>query len=365
MNIALLAQAVQGTIGKGGETEAAPTGQFLDLLSSMLGASTKTLAELEAAPTTVREDERTTLVTSSSLATDGSLTLENLSSQLEQWLQQPDSLEWLKSLPQDAYRKFMDAYIGIIAQTGGATGNDSSDVATTLAAAQTIIPSSILTLGKTDRDGMTGKQPQPTVNENVQVIQQIVSQFKGNLVQTSKSIPFPNQNETPTNNLLQVGKENVDWLPRGMTWSRPQIDSETVMYASKGSLPENLQARIEAALQRAPFRSGADGSKVFTVRLYPEQLGELVVKLERHNGELVVKLFASNQEAKQLLQSQLQQLQQTLQPLSQHIRIELSLTQQALEAKSSTFNESDHAEPEQQEQPKGENDDDDHPTEDE
>lgn len=137
------------------------------------------------------------------------------------------------------------------------------------------------------------------------------------------------------------------------------------MYASKGSLPENLQARIEAALQRAPFRSGADGTKVFTVRLYPEQLGELVVKLERNNGELVVKLFASNQEAKQLLQSQMQQLQQTLQPLSQHIRVEVSLTQQALEAKSSPFSGSDQPEPEQQEQPKGEPDDDDHPTEDE
>lgn len=359
MNIALLAQTVQGTTSKGGETGSTPTGQFLDLLSSMLGASTETLAELEAAPT---------LASNAPIVTDSALPLENLSNQLEQWLQQPDSLEWLKSLPQDAYRKFMDAYIGIIAQAGAATGKTeetvSSDVVTTLAAAQTLLPGA-MTLGKTERDALAGKPNQLTVNENVQVIQQIVSQFKGNLGQTSKPIPVPQQNETSTNPLTQLVKENVDFLPKGMTWSRPQIDSEMVMYASKGSLPENLQARIEAALQRAPFRSGADGSKVFTVRLYPEQLGELVVKLERQNGELVVKLFASNQEAKQLLQSQLQQLQQTLQPLSQHIRVELSLTQQALEAKSSTFAESDQPEPEQQEQPKGEPDDDDHPTEDE
>ncbi|TCI71892.1 flagellar hook-length control protein FliK [Exiguobacterium sp. SH0S7] len=360
MNIALLAQAVQGTTAKGGETGSTPTGQFLELLSSMLGTSTETLAELEAAPTT--------LAPNAPIVTDSALPLENLSSQLEQWLQQPDSLEWLKSLPQDAYRKFMDAYIGIIAQTATATGTTaetvSSDVMTTMATAQTILPGAMM-LGKAERDALGGKQGQPTVNENVQVIQQIVSQFKGSLTQTTKHIPLPYQNETPINVLPQAGKENVDWLPKGMTWSRPQIDSETVMYASKGSLPENLQARIEAALQRAPFRSGADGSKVFTVRLYPEQLGELVVKLERHNGELVVKLFASNQEAKQLLQSQMQQLQQTLQPLSQHIRVEVSLTQQALEAKSSTFSGSDQPEPEQQEQPKGEPDDDDHPTEDE
>ena len=363
MNIALLAQAVQGTTPKGGETPSAPAGQFLDLLSSLIGATAQpsAQAELEAASTALASGAQT--------VPDTALPLEHVSNQLEQWLQQPDSLEWLKSLPQDAYRKFMDSYIGILAQAGTAQGMTaeevSTDVATTLAVAQTIVPGSVVMLGKPEREAMVGKQVQMTVDDNVQVIQQIVSQYKGNLGQTSKPIPVPQQNETSTNPLPQLVKENVDFLPKGMTWSRPQIDSEMVMYASKGSLPENLQARIEAALQRAPFRSGADGTKVFTVRLYPEQLGELVVKLERQNGELVVKLFASNQEAKQLLQSQMQQLQQTLQPLSQHIRVEVSLTQQALEAKSSTFSESDQPEPEQQQQSKGEPDDDEHPTEDE
>lgn len=365
MNIALLAQAIPGTTSKGGETTSAPAaGQFLDLLSSLIGGATA-----RALPQAELEAVATTLASESPTVPDSALPLENLSNQLEQWLQQPDSLEWLKSLPQDAYRKFMDAYIGVLAQAGTAQGltaeEVSTDVATTLAVAQTIVPGSVVVLGKPEREATAGKQSQMTVDDNVQIIQQIVSQYKGNLGQTSKSIPVLQQNETSTNPLPQLVKDNVEFLPKGMTWSRPQIDSETSMYASKGSLPENLQARIEAALQRAPFKSGADGSKVFTVRLYPEQLGELVVKLERQNGELVVKLFASNQEAKQLLQSQVQQLQQTLQPLTQSVRIEINLTQQALEAKGSGFNEFDQSEPEQQEQPKGEPEDDDHPAEDE
>lgn len=357
MNIALLTQAVQGAGSKSSDGHPTSSGQFLDLLSAMLGISN----------TTSQESSEVVLNPNAHLQSEESTLLTDLSNDLEQWLQQPDSLEWLKSLPQDAYRQFMDAYIGILAQAGVNTGMiedvATSGVLTTSAATQVIPTASMAATVASERDVMLGK-PTRTVSEQIQIIQQVVSKFKGDLAQSQKHIPAFSQNETSSS---QMTKESPDWFPKGAAWSRPQIDSEMVMYASKGSLPENLQARIEAALQRAPFKSGADGSKVFTVRLYPEQLGELVVKLERQNGELVVKLFASNQEAKQLLQSQVQQLQQTLQPLSHQLRVEVSLTQQALEAKSSLFNGSEQSEPEQQEQPqpKGDQDDDDHPTEDE
>lgn len=359
MNIALLAQSLQGTTQKGGEASVTPTGQFLEMLTAMLGTS----APASELPVDVVNEE--------------TLPLENLSSRLEQWLQQPDSLQWLKSLPADAYRKFMDAYIGLLNQAAPEQSMILAEPSSTATAAvfsqqgapllftgQTATPKVTSKLTKQETEGFNKLMPTDPTEENVRIIQQVVVQFKGTLGQTSKSIPGFNQTETQITQLQLPAKEN-DWAPKGVSWAKPQIDSEMVMYASKGSLPENLQARIEAALQRAPFKSGADGSKVFTVRLYPEQLGELVVKLERQNGELVVKLFASNQEAKQLLQSQVQQLQQTLQPLTQSVRVEINLTQQALEAKGSGFNEFDQSEPEQQEQPKGESEDDDHPAEDE
>lgn len=360
MNIALLTQAVQGTSPSGGEATATPTGQFLELLSTLLGTSAKPSEELKE----VTVQENTDL--------SKSIPTEKLSYELEQWLQQPDSLQWLKSLPQDAYRQFMDAYTGLMNQVNNETVameeamDPVSTVTTTQVAASVILP-----LTKNERGTLPNEQSiqkptdqvAKTVEENVRTIQQIVTQFKGDLNQTQKNIPIFKPVETT---VPQVPKEVVDWMPKSMTWARPQIDADTVMYASKHSLPENLQARIEAALQRAPFKSGADGSKVLTVRLYPEQLGELVVKLERSNGELVVKLFASNQEAKQLLQSQMQQLQQTLQPLTQNLRVEISLTQQALESKTPTF-DADQPEPEaeQYEQPKGETKDDDDSAEDE
>lgn len=344
MNIALLAQAVQGTTQKGGEATASPTGQFLQLLSSMLGTFIETPeAEMEPA-----EPKQT-------------IALDQLSNELEQWLQKPESLEWLKALPQDAYRQFMDAYTGLLSQAGTAVVTD--ELAVQAQAQAPLVTNTLVPVPTLKERDVKGEADKGALEANVRVIQQIVTQFNGTLGQTPKTVPAPKQVETSWTSIV---KETIELVPKGTTWTKPQIDVDTIMYASKSSLPENLKARIEAALHRAPFQSGADGSKVFTVRLYPEQLGELVVKLERTNGELVVKLFASNQDAKQLLQSQLQQLHQTLQPLSPNVRVELNLTQQALDAKASTFSgEQSEAEQEQQEQSKGESEDDDHPTEDE
>lgn len=354
MNIALMTQ-VQGVSGVTSETGNGAQSNFLDLLSAMLGA-TNSLGS-----------EETGLM--DALIGDETLDLDGLSAQLETWLQQPDSLQWLKSLPQDAYRTFMDAYVGLLAQIESDVSTDTGEM--TFDALESTLIQPNRALGLDSLTNQTGRQAAVTVNElkveqHVQTIRQIVTKYSGTFDQSTKHNPF--QSTTVVEATLKQDPEKgmSNWMAKGFGWSKPQIDADTVMYASKGSLPENLQARIEAALQKAPFKSGADGSKVFTVRLYPEQLGELVVKLERHNGELVVKLFASSQDAKQLLQSQMQQLQQTLQPLSQHVRVEVNMTQQAVDVKSTTYEGTEHSDSEQaQEQAKGDPEDDDHSNEDE
>ncbi|WP_214745451.1 flagellar hook-length control protein FliK [Exiguobacterium sp. s189] len=354
MNIALLTQAIQGSTTRTGVTEGESQGAggFLSLLSAMLapmqGSGEQTgLPQLEEGA-----------------LSEELVDLEKVAQELETWFQKPETLKWLKSLPQDAYRTFMDAYVGVLGQLSTSSGNIDSALPIV---AQAVATSSDI-VQKTDlssKTGLTQAVPNQELGKQIQTIQRVITQFNGP-AGNMKEVPVLPQVETVKVAKTLPQSSSVDWLPKGMNWSRPQIDVETVMYASKGSLPENLQARIESALQKAPFSSGADGSKVFTVRLYPEQLGELVVKLERHNGELVVKLFASNQEAKQLLQSQVQQLQQTLTPHSQNVRVEVNLTQQALDAKSTMPDGSEQPEQEQpQEQPKGGSEDDEHPAEDE
>lgn len=354
MNIALLTQAIQGSTTRTGVTEGESqgTGGFLSLLSAML------------APMQGSGEQAGLPQLEEGALSEELVDLEKVAQELETWFQKPETLKWLKSLPQDAYRTFMDAYVGVLGQLSTSSGNVDSALPSV---AQAVATSSDI-VQKTDlsaKTGLTQAVPNQELGKQIQTIQRVITQFNGP-AGNMKEVPVLPQVETVKVAKTLPQSSSVDWLPKGMNWSRPQIDVETVMYASKGSLPENLQARIEAALQKAPFQSGADGSKVFTVRLYPEQLGELVVKLERQNGELVVKLFASNQEAKQLIQSQVQQLQQTLTPHSQNVRVEVNLTQQALDAKSTMPDGSEQPEQEQpQEQPKGGSEDDEHPTEDE
>lgn len=362
MNIALLTQAVQGTTGSTTDANSNTQGMFLDLLSAMLGT-------MNASTTT----EEGLAMASEASVTEETLDLDKMTSQLETWLQKPEALQWLKSLPQDAYRTFMDAYVGLLAQMSPgmqSNGTPGMQEVPEMTTSQMASATRIDQLTKQTTPVPKGVSEHERIEQHVNTIQRIVTKFGGTFVQPLKEVPVTLNPETLARAKSLPEKSAIEYISKGMNWSVPQIDAETVMYASKGSLPENLQARIEAALQKAPFKSGADGSKVFTVRLYPEQLGELVVKLERQNGELVVKLFASNQEAKQLLQSQVQQLQQTLHPLSQNVRVEVNLTQQALDTKS-TMNEgsdqpdSDQPQEQPQEQPKGEAEDDGHPTEDE
>jgi len=88
---------------------------------------------------------------------------------------------------------------------------------------------------------------------------------------------------------------------------------------------DRLRAKIEAALAKAPFTQGRDGSTRLSIRLYPEQLGELVVQLERKDGELTVKLFTATESVKQAIEQQLGKLQQMLQQHAPQTRIETGI----------------------------------------
>lgn len=90
-------------------------------------------------------------------------------------------------------------------------------------------------------------------------------------------------------------------------------------------VPAQIQQRIEAALQQAPFLKGADGSTRLSIRLYPEQLGEVVVQLDRKEGALTVKLFASTEQAKQSIEQQLGKLQTALHQQTPVVKIETGM----------------------------------------
>lgn len=107
-----------------------------------------------------------------------------------------------------------------------------------------------------------------------------------------------------------------------MTLATPTLTRNLV---PNPSVDEQLANRIEAALKQAPFLKGADGSTRMSIRLYPEQLGEVVVQLDRKEGMLTVKLFAATEQAKQLMDQQLGKLHTSLQAQAPLVKVETGL----------------------------------------
>jgi len=91
------------------------------------------------------------------------------------------------------------------------------------------------------------------------------------------------------------------------------------------SVDDQLTSRIEAAMKQAPFLKGADGSTRMSIRLYPEQLGEVVIQLDKKDGLLTVKLFAATEQAKQMLDQQLGKLHTSLQPQAPFVKVETGM----------------------------------------
>lgn len=107
-----------------------------------------------------------------------------------------------------------------------------------------------------------------------------------------------------------------------MTLATPTLTRNLI---PNSSVDEQLANRIEAALKQAPFLKGADGSTRMSIRLYPEQLGEVVVQLDRKEGMLTVKLFAATEQAKQLMDQQLGKLHTSLQAQAPLVKVETGL----------------------------------------
>ncbi|MGX8236231.1 flagellar hook-length control protein FliK [Exiguobacterium undae] len=122
------------------------------------------------------------------------------------------------------------------------------------------------------------------------------------------------------------GKELVAAL-NGLKLNRLNSAMPVLSRASNptSGVDEQLANRIEAALKQAPFLKGADGSTRMSIRLYPEQLGEVVVQLDRKEGVLTVKLFAATEQARQLIDQQLGKLHTSLQPQAPFVKIETGM----------------------------------------
>ncbi|MGN8644996.1 flagellar hook-length control protein FliK [Gracilibacillus sp. HCP3S3_G5_1] len=101
-----------------------------------------------------------------------------------------------------------------------------------------------------------------------------------------------------------------------------QIQSKVQQYSIHLSLTNNeeqvvhkqLMNQLQQVMKNSNFMKLSNGSNQLMIRLHPEHLGEVTVKLTQINGEMTVKMITSTQAAKELLEGNMNQLRHMFSP---------------------------------------------------
>jgi flagellar hook-length control protein FliK len=119
---------------------------------------------------------------------------------------------------------------------------------------------------------------------------------------TAQLLPMP-----PLDGTMVTPQENI-----------PAVTVEQTLPEQKGS--ELFLQQLTKVLQSSRFTRFQNGNAQLVIRLHPEHLGTLTVKMVREQGALTAKLIVSTDSAKALLDAHLPQLYQMLD--TQHIAVE-------------------------------------------
>ena len=79
-------------------------------------------------------------------------------------------------------------------------------------------------------------------------------------------------------------------------------------------MENQLLEQFQKVIKSSKFMTGPNGSNQLLLKLNPDQLGDISVKLTQLNGEMIVKITATTQAAKEALESNLQQLRHMFSP---------------------------------------------------
>ncbi|GAE91627.1 flagellar hook-length control protein FliK [Gracilibacillus boraciitolerans JCM 21714] len=103
---------------------------------------------------------------------------------------------------------------------------------------------------------------------------------------------------------------------------------------------KQLMEQFQQAIQKSNFMKMTNGASQLMLRLQPEHLGDVMVKLTQVNGEMIVKMIVASQGAKELLEGNLNQLRHMFSPQQVVIERQENLTQTGQEKLSDENNDS-------------------------
>ncbi|MGP4040296.1 flagellar hook-length control protein FliK [Gracilibacillus sp. D59] len=121
--------------------------------------------------------------------------------------------------------------------------------------------------------------------------------------------------------LEHASKQESVQLVRNDTGNQ-QVQSKVQQYvihlsqtnSEQQAVQKQLVDQFQQVMQKSNFMKLSNGANQLLIRLQPEHLGDVTVKLTQINGEMMVKMIASTQGAKELLEGSLNQLRHMFSP---------------------------------------------------
>lgn len=150
-----------------------------------------------------------------------------------------------------------------------------------------------------------------------QAVEKIVQQLKTNLQNHDHPKQHFLENKGLENKSVQLPKQGIPFQQTAMDRIQ-QLEWRIQLIDETDSA--TFVKEFEKILMRTNLRMFKNGLTELQLRLYPEHLGRLSIRLIHHDGVLIAKITTQTEAAKQLMESQLHQLRHAL--IAQNIQIE-------------------------------------------
>ncbi|RYM07180.1 flagellar hook-length control protein FliK [Sporolactobacillus sp. THM7-7] len=129
---------------------------------------------------------------------------------------------------------------------------------------------------------------------------------------TSDRKPQEAETDPPAKKSVPVFSAEQNYVGRHMShvelWMAYSDQSES----GRPSVPQQVADRMAKWIAQSSFTKNADGEQKLTMTLYPEQLGQLTLSVEKGKAGIIARLSVETKQAKRLLDSGLPQLKQDL-----------------------------------------------------
>ncbi|WP_117169707.1 flagellar hook-length control protein FliK [Paraliobacillus sediminis] len=175
---------------------------------------------------------------------------------------------------------------------------------------------------------------------------QMQTKYKSNAMVTTTDVSkWVNNavNSSSTEAKTTASTSNAETLATGQQISKLEqfvVHVKQSTQTNQKSTSDNLMEELQKVIKSSKFMSGPNGSNELLLKLKPNHLGDISVKLTQINGEMMVKITATTQAAKDALETNIQQLRHMFSPNQVVIeKQDAQMFQQTQEESSPSFDE--------------------------